>query len=221
MPPPLSVALLLEKVLLFTVSVPLLKMPPPLLALLLEKVLLFTVSVPLLKMPPPLPLPVVLLPEKVLLETVITPLLRFTMPPPLLALLPEKVLLITVSVPKLVTPAPLAPVSFPLAMVRLRRVRLAPAFTHITRTALLPLMVTFCLLPSIVSVPCPLTMFGSVLVSLIVPLTPKVMVSFALLGEPGQSVSAPLFASWIASRRVQALSLAIVSASELTTYAAA
>ena len=80
-----EVALLPEKVLLVTVSVPpVLTMPPPaLLALLPEKVLLVTVSVPpSLKMPPPPP--PALLPEKVLLVTVsVPPLLK--MPPPTVA----------------------------------------------------------------------------------------------------------------------------------------
>ena len=61
MPPPSAPtgkrppALLPEKVLLVTVSVPTLAMPPPPMpALLPEKVLLVTVSVPPLEMPPPL-----------------------------------------------------------------------------------------------------------------------------------------------------------------------
>src|SRR3989442_12701193 len=54
MAPPLRVALLPEKVLLVTVSVPpLLTMAPPSVALLPEKVLLVTVSVPPLSMAPP------------------------------------------------------------------------------------------------------------------------------------------------------------------------
>ncbi len=54
MAPPVA-APLSAKVLLVTVSVPLLKMPPPWLALLLSNVLLVTTRVPLLEMPPPLP----------------------------------------------------------------------------------------------------------------------------------------------------------------------
>src|SRR6266702_3733642 len=74
-PPP--GALLPEKVLLVTLSVParLFMMAPPLKpALLPEKVLLVTLSVPPLAMAPPSPKPgAVLLPEKVLLVTVAMP----------------------------------------------------------------------------------------------------------------------------------------------------
>src|SRR5437870_13028536 len=71
MAPPLP-PLLLEKVLLVTVSVPLLlEIAPPTLALLLEKVLSFTVTEPpSFRMAPPLP---PLLPENVLLVTVTEP----------------------------------------------------------------------------------------------------------------------------------------------------
>ena len=111
MPPPASLALLPEKVLLVTVTVPSwIRMAPPLppqgtpaqeprWALLPEKVLLVTVSVPLrmLRMPPPSN---AVLPEKVLLVTVPVPP-SLLIPPPPFALLPVKVLLMTVSVPSL------------------------------------------------------------------------------------------------------------------------
>ena len=81
MPPPQVPAVLPEKVLLLTVSVPSVQMPPPLLlALLPEKVLLFTVSCAALVMRCRRRWSA-LLPEKVLLLTFNVPL-SLSMPPP-------------------------------------------------------------------------------------------------------------------------------------------
>ncbi len=66
----------------------------------------------------------------------------------LLALLPEKVLLLTVSVPFLRMPPPWS--SLPSATVSSFRLSVTPEFTVNTRTAWLPLMVTVCPLPSMV-----------------------------------------------------------------------
>src|SRR5256885_1235163 len=88
-PPKLLVLLLAEKVLLVTLSVPVLAMAPPMPVLLLaEKLLLVTVRVspgPLAIAPPPKPPPAVLLPEKVLLVTLSVPELAMA-PPKYLAL---------------------------------------------------------------------------------------------------------------------------------------
>ena len=79
-----------ERVLLLTISVPVLEIPPPLSREELpEIVLLLMVSVPSLSIPPPV------LSVMVLLMTLSTPLLA--MPPPKTAKLPERLLSMTVS----------------------------------------------------------------------------------------------------------------------------
>ena len=89
--------------LLLTVSTPSSNAPLSL-ALLPEKVLLLTFSVPPFMMPPAYRL--ALLPEKTLLLTLTVPLRWLKIPPPKSALLPEKVPLLTYSVPRLSMPPP-------------------------------------------------------------------------------------------------------------------
>jgi hypothetical protein len=105
-------------------------------------------------------------------------------------------------------------------MVMLRRVRSAPLLTSITRTLPPPLTVMLPP-PSMVNAPCPETMAGRGELSVIVPLTLKVMVSSPLLPAPQSALAGASFAARIASRRVQKASLLVLSPSELTTYPAA
>jgi hypothetical protein len=85
--------------------------------------------------------------------------------------LPEKVLFTIVIVPPLYTAPPFA--DAPCATVRFFSVRLPPLPTESTPTLLLPLIVTLWLDPSIVKV---MVTAGSVLPSVIVPLTLNVIV---------------------------------------------
>src|SRR5436190_1788414 len=79
-PPPPSVAVLPERVLSVTVSVPLLKMPRPLMSEFVDRVVLLTLTgrEVLVKRPPPL---TAVLPESVLPVTASAPV--FARPPPL------------------------------------------------------------------------------------------------------------------------------------------
>jgi hypothetical protein len=93
----------------------------------------------------------------------------------------------------------------PCAIVMFCRVSCAPEATSSTLTLwLFPLTVMFPP-PLIVSAPCPETMVGSGELSVIVPLTLKVMVSSALLLAP-QSPLPALLADSMASRSVHKLS---------------
>ena len=168
-PPPLMVDVLFEKVLLLTVVVerpPIPKPPPSLLAELFVKVLLLMVK------------------EKSLIST----------PPPLLnAKLFKKVQLLTIVLvpPESLSPPPLLlftlPSAFPFAMVKLSKITV-PAVTSNTLTALFPLTVIFCPLPSIVK-------------SLsIVSCSLRVMVCPAILGS--KVMVSPALAFAIASRKV-------------------
>ena len=85
-----------------------------------------------------------LLREKVLLVTTSVP--SFWIP-----VQPEKVLLLTDTVPPLLTmPQTIVKTIIPFATVNSFRLNATPEFTVNTRTALLPLMVTVCPLPSMV-----------------------------------------------------------------------
>jgi hypothetical protein len=120
----------LARIVPFRIAVPKLLIPPPEspAALLPVKVLLVTVIVaPGLSIAPPKA--TALLPENVLLVTDSVPLLEMPPPPPSSsdALFPEKVLFVTVTVPLLLMPPPSA--ALPLAIVRFRRLSVAPELT--------------------------------------------------------------------------------------------
>ncbi|PZR76719.1 MAG: hypothetical protein DLM73_01775 [Chthoniobacterales bacterium] len=128
MPPPSTLAVLLEIVLLVRFSAFELRMPAPWAAELPLMVLLVTFAVPALAMPPaPELLPLAVLPEIVLLMTFNTVLtLALVMPAPLplnpelmLAKLPEMAQAVTVKLALLRMPPPLVPSAmFPLEIVR-------------------------------------------------------------------------------------------------------
>src|ERR1700722_12124416 len=99
-------------------------MPPPWDALLPDRVLPVTVSVPWLKIPPPPPL-TALLPDRVLSVTVGVP--PFQIPPPPLELLPDRVLSVTLSVPSLLMPAPC--IALPFWIVSPEMSRYLPLYT--------------------------------------------------------------------------------------------
>ena len=106
--------------------------PPAAWAVLPEKVLLVTVSVPTLAIPPPVPREI--LPEKVLLATVSVPLLAIPLPSS--DELPEKVLLVTVNVPPLRIPPPGSVISFPAVITRPLSAAVTPVLILKTCTAL-------------------------------------------------------------------------------------
>src|SRR5438876_263356 len=150
----------------------------------------------------PKQLPPLLLATMVFLRVGV-PVLTKMPPPALPALLPLKVLLLTVSVPPLASVSPLSVTDCPMLL------------TCITRTALLPLMVMLCPLPSMVR---PSLMAGRVGLTTIVPLTLKVMVSVPL--PAAQSVEPDwllLLALVMASRSVQLPSLAGAPSARLVT----